>query len=190
MAIPEDLLQQVLALCSKIDLDDDDVQVDDDTLAEMESQQENLQIWADTLTDKAVPALVELICMPQEEQNALSPNGNGNEICGVAMDALINIGSRHPEPVQAALELLLTREDTVGLALEGVELWEERRMLPAVAGVVERNEDTDIAYLLAGVLYALDGPEAVRLLKILLVKFEDDAELVEQIEEVINAIED
>jgi hypothetical protein len=185
MLTQEELLEQIIALCPEIDLDADEP--DDE---ELERQQEALAEWAEELPESAIPILVNIIQLPQEEQNDLSPNGNGNEICGVAIDSIVHLGEKYPDAVEAAFLKLLSTEDTIGIALEGIALWEDTRMLPILEDVLEGTDDPEIAYLIGAALYAIDGPEAIRLLKELKEKFKDDPEVVEQTEQALEMLED
>jgi hypothetical protein len=185
MLTQEELLDQVTALCPKIDLGEEDVDIE-----VLEQRGSALVAWAQTLPESAIAPLLALILLPQEAQNELSPNGNGNEICGIAIDAIVVLGPRYPETAAAAFVTMLNQEDTVGLALEGIELWEDSRMLPEIAALIERTTDPENGYLICQALFAIDGEEALQQLKRLQEKFADDEGLAEHIQSTIHALEE
>lgn len=192
MLTQEELLEQIIAQIPAIDLDseeDADLEVAFDE--EYQDQREaELQVWANKLPVSAIPTLLDIINLPQDTQHELSPNGNGNEICGIAIDGLVVMGERFPDEVEAAFLKLLSNEDTQGLALEGIAIWESPRMLPVLADVLEGTDDSEIAYLVGAALYAIGGEEGIRLLKRLKEKFADDEEVVQQTEDAIELLED
>lgn len=193
MSAQEELLDQIIALIPAFDpdaSDEFDEDLDDLDVEEQERREAELIEWASDLNADAIPVLLDIIKMPQEKQDKLSPNGNGNEICGVAIDALALLGERHPEEVASAFRLLLEDEDTQALALEGIAIWESPVMLPTLGDLLENTEDPEIAYLIGAALFAIGDAEAVRLLKRILVRFADHEDVVEQTEQALEMLED
>ncbi len=190
MSTQEELLEDIIALIPAVDPDELDEDQDDFDFEAQEELEADLAEWASELNAASVPALLNIIRMPQAELDKLSPNGNGNEICGVAIDGLALIGDRHPDEVAKAFQQLLEDDDTQALALEGIAMWESPLMLPTRGDVLENTDDPEIAYLIGAALYAIGDAEAVRLLKRILVRFADHEEVVEQTEQALEMLED
>ena len=193
MATKEELLDQIIALIPDVDpdaVDETDVDFDDFDVEAQELREAELVEWANGLPVSSIPLLLDIIRMPQDQQDQLSPNGNGNEICGVAIDGLTLLGERYPDEVASAFRLLLEDEDTQALALEGIALWESPIMLPTLGDLLENTDDPEIAYLIGAALYAIGDDEAVRLLKRILVRFADHEDVVEQTEQALEMLED